>query len=343
MLNFDALDQPVSTDELASFSVRSDRLAYCQDFIPRWSKAFVMIMGGIFMFIIGMGVGLVVAVLTDNAYMTWFTAILVTALSVYFIGEYAKRKELQALAIGARIFAFIHDSQGFIYRAATTDESTGIIFGGYANDHMVIEAPDGAFRIGNIRRIISTEDTETTYQWGYLAIRLPKMLPHMILDGKRNNESLLSLNRTPHNGVLVGNLDKGQKMSLEGQFDRYFSLYAPKEYEQEALYVFTPDLMALLIDNVNDYDAEVVGNQLFIYVKDGLRLDSSAVVRKLIRAYEAVATKLLKQTVRYQDTSSPVKGAVASEGAKLGTRSTAVVTRVVVCVLLTIVFLSIIL
>ena len=37
-----------------------------------------------------------------------------------------------------------------------------------------------------------------------------------------------------------------QVLSLEGDFDRYFTLYCPKEYERDALYVFTPDLMALL-------------------------------------------------------------------------------------------------
>lgn len=48
-------------------------------------------------------------------------------------------------------------------------------------------------------------------------------------------------------------------LSLEGDFDRYFTLYCPGDYERDALYVFTPDLLALLIDESRHFAANALG------------------------------------------------------------------------------------
>ena len=61
--------------------------------------------------------------------------------------------------------------------------------------------------------------------------------------------------------------DRDQKLSLEGDFDRYFSLYCPQGYERDALYLFTPDIMARFIDNAAALDVEIVDDWLFLYGK----------------------------------------------------------------------------
>ncbi|MEO7546479.1 MAG: hypothetical protein ABIT21_09370 [Terrimesophilobacter sp.] len=75
------------------------------------------------------------------------------------------------------------------------------------------------------------------------------MVPNMILDAKSNN--FLWTN-------LPQNFSRNQVLSLEGDFDKHFTLYCPKEYEHDALYVFTPDLMTRLIDHAAGYDVELV-------------------------------------------------------------------------------------
>ncbi len=99
----------------------------------------------------------------------------------------------------------------------------------------------------------------TTHRWGYVAIKLDVPLPHIVLDATSNN------------GLFGSNLpmafDKDQKLSLEGDFDRYFSLYCPQGYEQDALYLFTPDIMARFIDNAAALDVEIVDDWLFLYGK----------------------------------------------------------------------------
>lgn len=99
----------------------------------------------------------------------------------------------------------------------------------------------------------------TTHRWGYVAIKLDVPLPHIVLDATSNN-SLFGSN-------LPATFDKDQKLSLEGDFDRFFSLYCPEGYERDALYLFTPDIMARFIDNAAALDVEIVDDWLFLYGK----------------------------------------------------------------------------
>ncbi len=94
---------------------------------------------------------------------------------------------------------------------------------------------------GNYRYTTGSGKNRTTHRWGYVAIRLGTPLPHIVLDAEGNN-TFLGTN-------LPQTFDKHQRLSLEGDFDKYFSLYCPEGYEQDALYLFTPDIMARFIDN----------------------------------------------------------------------------------------------
>lgn len=54
-------------------------------------------------------------------------------------------------------------------------------------------------------------------------------------------------------------------IDLEGDFNKYFKLRVPKGYEQEAYQIFTPDVMAALIDKEAGLSFEFIGNKLYIY------------------------------------------------------------------------------
>lgn len=58
----------------------------------------------------------------------------------------------------------------------------------------------------------------------------------------------------------------GEVIPLPAEFEKKFRLSAPKEYEIEALQVFTPDLLAHLLDVQLDYDIELVNQELLIFV-----------------------------------------------------------------------------
>lgn len=57
----------------------------------------------------------------------------------------------------------------------------------------------------------------------------------------------------------------GKRIKLEGDFNKYFNLYVPEDYEIEAFQVFTPDVMAMFIDNASRYSFEFTGNKIYIY------------------------------------------------------------------------------
>ncbi|WP_137845740.1 hypothetical protein [Microbacterium sp. 2FI] len=112
---------------------------------------------------------------------------------------------------------------------------------------------------GNYRYTTGSGKNRTTHRWGYVAIKLDVPLPHIVLDANGNN-ALFGSN-------LPATFDKDQRLGLEGDFDEYFSLYCPTGYERDALYLFTPDIMARFIDNAAALDVEIVDDWLFLYGK----------------------------------------------------------------------------
>jgi tetrahydromethanopterin S-methyltransferase subunit F len=150
------------------------------------------------------------------------------------------------------------------------------------------------FELGNYRYTTGSGDDKKSHNWGYLALRLERKLPHMVLDARGNNGLLGTT-------TLPTSFRRDQKLSLEGDFDRYFTLYCPREYERDALYVFTPDLMALLIDESAAFDVEIVDDWMFVYSVLPLELDQPTTVQRMFRIIETVGAKTLRQTDRYAD------------------------------------------
>lgn len=77
----------------------------------------------------------------------------------------------------------------------------------------------------------------------------------------------------PHcylNNVRNLNLDGMKELFLHqvrlpSAFDSAFKLYVPEGYEIEALEIFTPEILALLLDEKWQHDVELVGDKLYIF------------------------------------------------------------------------------
>jgi hypothetical protein len=135
----------------------------------------------------------------------------------------------------------------------------------------------------------------------------------MVLDSKANNGLFGGTN-------LPATFDKDQILSLEGDFDQYFTLYCPKAYERDALYVFTPDLMALLIDNAAPFDVEIIDDWMFVYSATKFPSAQPAVYQRLLSIVETVGAKTVTQTDHYRDERAAVPFAaniVAPQGTRL--------------------------
>lgn len=148
--------------------------------------------------------------------------------------------------------------------------------------------------MGNYRYTVGSGRNRTTRTWGFLALQLDRALPHMVLDATSNNGPFGATN-------LPAGFRRDQILSLEGDFDRYFTLYCPVEYERDALYVFTPDLMALLIDNAHEFDVEIVDEWMFVYSSTPFAMHDPALIGRLSRIVDTVGAKALARTDRYAD------------------------------------------
>lgn len=155
---------------------------------------------------------------------------------------------------------------------------------------------------GNYRYTTGSGKNRTTHRWGYVAVKLSSPLPHIVLDATSNN-SLFGSN-------LPASFDKDQRLSLEGDFDRHFTLYCPQGYEADALYLFTPDIMARFIDNAAALDVEIVDDWMFFYGKREFSTLDPATWAWLFGAVAAVLDKFA-QWERWRDdrlTGLPVPG-----------------------------------
>jgi hypothetical protein len=169
-----------------------------------------------------------------------------------------------------------------------------------------------------VTRSVSVSTPQSAIDLGYLAIMLPRRLPQMVLDATRNDRhGASSLLHVP---------SADQALSLEGDFDRHFRLYAPTGYERDALYVFTPDLMALLIDEAGDLDVEIRDDKLMVYRPGGFDLHDPAIWERFARIRRTIGAKAWNQTDMYQDEragaptlalAGPADNTVAPQGARL--------------------------
>jgi hypothetical protein len=152
--------------------------------------------------------------------------------------------------------------------------------------------------IGNYRYVERSSDNDNVrvYGWGYVAIQLDRRLPHLLLDAKQNNTSVFGI----RSSNLPVDLAPDQRLTLGGEFDEKFTLYAPRDYGRDAFQIFAPDLMALFIDRLGTFDVEIVDDTMFCY---GGRFDlldptTYAWLQELV---DTVVARTVRRTSRYRD------------------------------------------
>lgn len=111
------------------------------------------------------------------------------------------------------------------------------------------------FILFDYRFMTGSGKNRATHYFKVVKIRLAKKFPHIFLDNKRDGSL----------GALE--FDRSQKLTLEGDFNQYFSVYGPKEYEIEVLQILNPLVMQTLIDIKEPVDIEILNDNLYIYDK----------------------------------------------------------------------------
>jgi len=168
----------------------------------------------------------------------------------------------------------------------------------------VIDARSSAtpFVAGSLTGLFGT-DTSAARSIGasFVAVPLERTVPNIVLLGSGFGAMKLA-------GVAVAG---SQRLSLEGDFDKTFTLYCPTGYERDALEIFTPDLMELLIETTNGCDVELVDDWMFVYSRFG-RYSSPESLAGLEAVTRHVQSKLERQAARYRDERSAQPAGVGS-------------------------------
>lgn len=128
---------------------------------------------------------------------------------------------------------------------------------------------------------------------GYIGIRLDVALPHIVLDAVANDSR-------GEGSSLRFRVDPAQRLSLEGDFDRFFTLYCPSGYERDALYLFAPDIMQRFVDAAADFDVEIVDDWLMLSSRGKVATLDRERWRSLLELVAALEEKLL-QWARWRD------------------------------------------
>lgn len=289
-ISYQALDEPLTLERINAAQKRSGvkMIIKSRSDILWVLLVGVFVSGVILMSIEGSGIN------RTAAFFAIIAAILSVTAVIYL---YQKFNSKRLTARRLRLENFAQDN-GLHYTPTILDpEHQGVLFSEGSDRKLVdVLSSGGRYEIGNYSRMVQSGKNTVERINGYIRIQLPRHVAHMILDGKANNMNIF--------GASFSNLDaafnKDQILKLEGDFNDHFTLYAPKEYERDAFYVFTPDLMALLIDHVSAYDVEVVDNQLFIY-SSKFELLNKATLEKIFTIISTVGGKTISQTDYYAD------------------------------------------
>ncbi|MEK7588285.1 MAG: hypothetical protein AAB438_00525 [Patescibacteria group bacterium] len=130
-------------------------------------------------------------------------------------------------------------------------EMTNIISGTYKNSPIKLFEFKCVIGYGKHRRTIQFTTFEITYK---------TELKSIFLRSKKNKWAITNLFEGMGDDIRFGKV-----LKLEGNFNDFFTLYVPEDYEMEALQIFTPEVMAKLMDTANGFSFEFTGNKLFIY------------------------------------------------------------------------------
>ncbi len=177
------------------------------------------------------------------------------------------------------------------------DNRPGVIFheGNSKKFREILSSTKHAFsEMGTYEYATGSGKNRTIHTFGFVKIKLPRKLPNIVLDSKKNN-FLGKISNLPSS--MSGN----QKLSLEGDFDSYFTLYTPKQYERDALYIFTPDVMQAIIDAAQDYDCEVIDDTFYLYSKTPLDLKKPKQIQEMLNITGKLRAELTAQTDYYAD------------------------------------------
>lgn len=226
--------------------------------------------------------------LTKVIGLVWISAIVVGAFLPFII-----KRDMSDI-LGLKNFL---EENGLTFDVKKDEVRSGMIFNrgrnrtfrtlfeGSAQNGRLIEVANYTYVIG-----VGKNRREET--WGFIRIELSRQLPRMVIDGRRNNFITTNLPEI---------FDESQLLQLEGNFSDVFDVYVPAGYENDALYILTPDVMALILDKADGFDIEITGGQLFVYAEGGFDIRDASSTGNLVELAKEFQHEFETQADYYAD------------------------------------------
>lgn len=117
---------------------------------------------------------------------------------------------------------------------------------------------DLPFQLFNYTYTVGSGKHRTVYDAAVMELTLPRKLPHMVID------SLVEMDQGGQSTLPI-NFDQSQRLNLEGDFYKYFALYAPDTYGVSALSIIAPDVMETLMRHAALCDIEIIDDKIYFY------------------------------------------------------------------------------
>ncbi|MGW8482334.1 hypothetical protein ACWGJP_04305 [Microbacterium sp. NPDC055903] len=169
--------------------------------------------------------------------------------------------------------------------------------------------PRMPFELGYHYSVARGRDEAATVQkpFAFIEMPLPQKVPHIVL--RNRGRSII-----PSLGFGKGNA----RMELEGEFAKHFLLFVPEGYQQDALYIFTPDLMARVIDLGRGAEIELAGDRLYVYLPHRTRFDKPDTMAAVLVLAEEFHRRFAARTAHYRDDQRDAT--MAAAGVAIGLR-----------------------
>ncbi len=164
-----------------------------------------------------------------------------------------------------RFYEQIAEVNGYGYEPKGYVEAIGHVFQ-IGDSRKFEDIISGTFENHSLKLFVYSFTTgsgkhRVTHKLSICELTFPTKTPNIVLNAKNfSSYSLFDF--------------KLDKLKLEGDFHKYFTLYCEPGYEIEALQIFTPDIMQDFIDKSRAYDVEFIKDKVYIMSPRSLKTRS---------------------------------------------------------------------
>lgn len=278
-INHEAYSRPISADDRTQYGMKSKKLAWLTGSIT--FGGLFLLLGPLFFFLGG---------------MDWTLLAIAFAISLG-IGLTLLIALLIPNNHEIRLRRFAH-ANGFSYSLSAGGQGMqGVLFevgSSRATKHVFRLPADVVVANWEFEPV----NRDSTVTWRFIELPLPRQVPHLVLDSVAND------------GLFGSNLPQGlradQRIELEGDFNRIFTVYAPQGYDFDLRYLLPPDTMALLADNLQHFDIELLGDRMRIVEKGGWDHSDPRMWQFVEWVVGVLHPHMHRRTLRYQDAKGDV-------------------------------------